>query len=124
MAPKILFSDRGNGFYDTATGNITAGYKNALREHNLKCFFGDNASVQPGQLQDLLLHETAMAWMRDRLKKTHPRKPWEETVEQYCSRLKECAAHCNNKYDVDGLCREVPQRLRILLDKGGDRIPK
>ena len=33
------------------------------------------------QLQDFLLHETAMAWMRDRLKKTAPKKPWKETLE-------------------------------------------
>ena len=123
-APKILFSDRGNGFYESTTGCITPGYKQALRAHNLKCFFGDDASVQPGQLQDFLLHETTMAWMRDRLKKTQPRKPWEETVEQYHTRLKECAAHCNKKYSIDNLCKEVPQRLKELLDRDGDRIPK
>ena len=123
-APKILFTDRGNGFYDSSTGNITASYKEALRANGLKAFFGDNASVQPGQLQDFLLHETAMAWMRDRLKKTLPRKPWDETAEQYVSRLKKCAEHCNNKYDIENLCKEVPWRVDELLKRDGDRLPK
>ena len=123
-APKILFTDRGNGFYDSSTGNITASYKEALRANGLKAFFGDNASVQPGQLQDFLLHETAMAWMRDRLKKTLPRKPWEETAEQYVSRLKKCAEHCNNKYEIENLCKEVPWRVDELLKRDGDRLPK
>jgi len=46
--PKLLFSDRGNGFYDAGSGTITAGYQQALRAHGLKAFFGDNVSVQPG----------------------------------------------------------------------------
>ena len=90
----------------------------------LKAFFGDDASIQPGQLQDFLPHETAMAWVRDRLKKTLPSKPWEETVEAYVSRLKQCAAHCNSKYNIENLCKEVPWRLAELLKRGGDRIPK
>ena len=122
--PTLLFSDRGNGFYDSGSGAITAGYKNALREHGLKAFFGDDASVQPGMLQDYFPHETAMAWMRDRLKKTVPRKAWQESVEEYHARLKQCAAHCNNKYDIEGLCREPPWRTRELLKRQGDRIPR
>ena len=65
-----------------------------------------------------------MAWMRDRLKKTAPKKPWEETLEAYHSRLKHCAAHCNDKYNIDGLCQEVPWRLEELLKRSGDRIPR
>ena len=122
--PKLLFSDRGNGFYDSGSGAITAGYRNALRAHGLKAFFGDDASIQPGQLQDFLLHETAMAWMRDRLKKTKPRQAWTETVDAYRSRLKACAAYCNENYDVEGLCREVPGRLQELVKRQGDRLPK
>ena len=90
----------------------------------MKTFFGDNAFIQPGQLQDFLLHETAMAWMRDRLKKTAPKKPWEETLDAYHSRLKHCAAHCNDKHNIDGLCEEVPWRLEELLKRSGDRIPR
>ena len=122
--PKLLFSDRGNGFYQSGSGVITAGYREALRTHGLKAFFGDDASLQPGQLQDFLLHETAMAWMRERLKKTIPKQAWDETVESYHARLKSCAAHCNAKYDVDALCRQVPWRVQELLNRDGDRLPK
>ena len=121
--PHILFSDRGNGFYDSGSGAITAGYKQALADHSLKAFFGDDASVQPGQLQDFLLHETAMAWVRERLKKTVPKRPWSETV-AYHARLRTCAAHCNAKYKIENLCREVPWRIQELANRQGDRLPK
>ena len=55
---------------------------------------------QPGQLQEMMLHETAVAWMRLRLSKTKPREPWTETREQYGTRLKEIAAYINAEYDV------------------------
>ena len=33
-------------------------------------------------------------------------------------------AYINQHYDVDGLCRELPQRLQKLSDREGDRINK
>ena len=33
-------------------------------------------------------------------------------------------AHVNEMFDVDGLCRELPQRLKALRQTGGDRIAK
>ena len=61
---------------------------------------------------------------RERLKKTLPRCPWEESVDAYRRRLKAAAAHVNEMFDVDGLCRELPQRLKALRQTGGDRIAK
>ena len=49
--PRVLFTDRGNGFYNAGSGAITDEYRGALRRHDLKAFFPLNASVQPGQLQ-------------------------------------------------------------------------
>ena len=63
-APKILFTDRGNGFYVSGTGRITPGYDAALKTHNLRAYFGNDASIQPGQLQEVMLHETAVSWTR------------------------------------------------------------
>ena len=83
-----------------------------------------DASIQPGCLQDLMLHETAKAWVLDRLKKTVPKVAWEETVEEYGERLKQVAAHIERKYNVDGLCRELPDRVADLHKRRGDRIPK
>ena len=34
------------------------GYKQALRDHSLKTIHGDDASAQPGKLQEVMLHET------------------------------------------------------------------
>ena len=123
-SPRTVFTDRGIGFYQPSSGHITEGYRQALRTHGLKAFFPRDASVQPGQLQDLMLHETAVSWMRARLTQTLPTKPWEETLEQYRARLKACAAHINASHDVAGLCRELPQRLATLRDCAGDRLAK
>ena len=95
--PKICSSDTVRVWWApvltgaTATGIITDGYKAALREHGLKAFFGNDASIQPGQLQEVMLHETAVAWMRLRLSKTLPKKPWKGSPEEYRARLKLCA---------------------------------
>ena len=87
-------------------------------------WLGADASLQPGCLQELMLHETAMAWVRERLKKTVPARPWEETVEAYSSRLKDVAAHINRMHDVEGVCRELPSRVEKLMQRKGDRISK
>ena len=123
-APRVLFTDRGNGFFNAGTGAITDGYRSALREHKLRSFFKDNAAVQPGELQEIMLHETAVAWMRQRLVKTRPKQAWTETLEDYRSRLKTCAAYINEHYNVDGLCRDLPTRLLELEEASGDRLRK
>ena len=120
--PKVLFTDRGNGFYHSGTGAITDGCRNALRSNSLKAFFGEDASVQPGKLQEIMLHETSVAWMRLRLAKTLPRQCWTETIDEYRARLRQCAAYVNDKYDVDGLCRGLLKRVEELHNREGDRI--
>ena len=122
-APKVLFTDRGQGFYVKNTGKITRQYKAALREHGLKNYYGDSAARQPGNLQDFLLHETAVSWIRYREKKTRVLKPWEETVEAYSSRMKGIVQDINDRLDVEGLCRGLPSRLQELVDAEGGRIP-
>jgi len=49
-------------------------------------------------------------------------KPWEETPEQFASRLKGIAQDINETLNVEGLCRAFPQRVRKLLERDGDRI--
>ena len=77
-------------------------------------FHGDDASEQPGQSGDRWLHETAVSWMRHRLRLTVPQEPWRESVEDYEARLKAAAAHINEHHDIDGLCKEMPERMRLL----------
>ena len=84
----------------------------------------DDASRKPGSLQELMLHETAVAWVRRGLTWTLPAKPWEESVEGFGSRLREVVRKVNEQYNVDGLCRELPSRVDALYDAEGGKLAK
>ena len=71
-----------------------------------------------------LLHETAVAWTRHQLKLTSPKKAWKETREAFAERLREVCRRINGDYGVEGLCREFPMRIQMLIDNGGDNISK
>ena len=120
--PDILFTDRGQGFYVPRWGGITPEYKAALAEHGLRAYYPDNAGEQPGKLSEVLLHETAVAWVRNREAKTKPREPWKETRAEYTTRLRGICQYINGHYNVEDLCRSFPRRLQQLVDKQGDRI--
>ena len=45
-------------------------------------------------------------------------------AEEYWTRLCGIAQYINANYDVERLCRDLPQRLQKLVDRGGDRIGK
>ena len=122
--PKTLFVDRGRGFYATANGKIEQQFADALREHGLKAFMGADASRQPGSLQELMLHETVVAWVRRRLALTCPKKPWEESVEHYEDRLRQAFQYVNEHYDVEGLSQEFPGRVQSLIDASGGKLSK
>ena len=93
-----------------------------MREHGFKTYYGDNAAVQPGSLQEVMLHETAVAWARRRETVTQTREPWRETVEECGARLRGICQYINANHDVEGLCRKLPERLEKLVDAEGDRI--
>ena len=112
----------GRGLYAPATGRITEAFKNALAEHDLDLILGDNAQAQPGNMQEVLLHETAVSWMRLRLARTTPQRSWLETREQYGLRLKRCCQEVNDELDVEGLGRDFPKRIKLLKDGEGRRI--
>ncbi len=120
--PKTVMVDRCKGFYTTGQGKITKEYADALKQNGLKAFMGADASEQPGSLQELMLHETVMAWVRRRLALTCPKKPWEESVEAYEKRLRETFAYINDNYDVDSLSRAFPKRIKSLIDSEGGKL--
>ena len=120
--PKTLFVDRSKAFYVTNSGVITGEYKQALSMCGFKAFMGDDASKQPGNIQELLLHETLVAWIRRRLAQTVPKKPWEETEEQYGQRLRGVVAYINENYNVAGLCDEVLDRVETLITEEGGKL--
>ena len=85
---------------------------------------GRDASRQPGDLQDLMIHETAVAWLDYRLQITKPKKEWEESEDAFAKRLRDACAHVNENHDIDSLSRELPQRLDDLIELEGDRLSK
>ena len=95
----------GMAFYISGSGVITPQHKAALHRHGLRAFFGCDASAQPGQLQEVMLHEAVVAWMRERLK-TLPTRSWAESFDDYGARLNACAAYISDEHDVAGFCRQ------------------
>ena len=122
--PCIIATDRGNGFYVQITGEVTPMYAAALREHGLRNYVGRNCGAQPGQMGDVLLHETAVSWIRLNERRTVPLRAWEETREEFGHRIKEIVSGINREYDVEGLCREIPQRIQALVDGEGAKLKK
>ncbi len=78
--------------------------------------------MQPGHLKELMLHETAVSWLRVRLEQSLPQRPWEETPEAFAASLRRCCADINTRLDVDGLCRAFPKRIQMLVDRLGGRL--
>ncbi len=74
--------------------------------------------------REVLLHETAVAWVRRREAVTRASVPWTETVAEFGSRLRSICQHTNGTYDVEGLCRGFPKRVQAVIDAEGDRIPQ
>ena len=93
-----------------------------MREHGFSNMMGDSAAVQPGHMQEVMLHETAVAWIRCRLTKTTPSKSWLESRDAYEARLKRVVASINVELDVKGLCFKLPDRLGRLIAAGGGRL--
>ena len=83
---------------------------------------GDDASLQPGNMQELMLHETSVAWIRHRLAKSVPAKPWEESRDAYTARLKRIVEEINRNRDVEGLCKCFLTRIAKLVDKNDGRL--
>ena len=85
---------------------------------------GRDAECQPGRSGDLWLHETSMSWIRERMKRSQPVEPWTESEEDLGKRLKAAAGYCTANYDVEGLCKGLPQRIRDIIEAKGGRLPK
>ncbi len=120
--PRVLFTDRGKGFFATCNGKVTEPFAGALRRAKLQAFMGTCAAQQPGALQEVMLHETAVAWLRACLTSSTPAAPWLETREEHAARLRHAVDYCNANYDVDALCRALPTRLERIVDAEGDKL--
>ena len=122
--PRMLFTDRGTGMYNPA-GKIVAKYRQAVKDAGFHVFWGDDASQQSPDMGDLLLHETAVAWFRKKMRKEKPVVlPWDETQQQWTQRARQVVQYINENYNVRGLCAEFPQRLEQTLASQGERLRK
>ena len=127
--PRAIFTDRGPGFYHRHWGTTTEDYECTCREHGFKPWAGTNSKTgpraQPPDLADVLLHETAVSWLRKEEEQTRPVRPWEESPNELEERLQQGVRRINREFDVRGLCMELPDRLHALVvEAGGDRLPK
>ena len=120
--PSIVFTDRGTGMY-SPHGAVTQFYDEALTATGFSLYWGADASVQAPDMPDVLLHETAVAMFRNRLRREKPVVlPWLETQEQWAARAEKVVEWMNANCNLVGLCRKFPERLHELLGRGGDRL--
>ena len=59
-----------------------------------------------------------------RLSRSTPAKCWQESREEYGRRLKRCCEEVNKECNVEGLCKGLPKRMKLLQDRDGDRLKK
>ena len=122
--PRVIFTDRGPGFYQGSTGHIVKAYETALKQNGFRTFAGPDASTQPADIPDCLPHETAVAWARNFMKKRPlQRGSFASMEEQLAKLLGETGDHINQNYDVDTLCRgEFNKRMADLKAREGGRL--
>ena len=122
--PDVIFTDRGPGFFHPSTGTICPEYAAALHAHGFTAWAGDHSKWQPPDIADILLHETAVAWVRSYLR-AHPFKlatTPTSNLYRLTSLLRAAAAHINENYEVEQLCMDLPKRLRELVAARGERL--
>ena len=72
--PRIIFADRGPGFYHRGQGAATGDYDVARRRHGFDLWAGTFATAfshaQHLDIADVLLHDTAISWFRSRFAKS------------------------------------------------------
>ena len=88
---------------------------------HVECFNEDF----PGEcVEGVMLHETAVSWMRSKLQNSCPARAWQETREEYKTRLQKACREINAEYNVEGLCKELLERLEDLRNRNGDSLKK
>ena len=120
--PATLFLDRGRAFFNPVSAKITPELASALEGTGLETFWRDDASMQPGYCADIMLHETAVSWIRHQLTCTVPKAPWQEKRAEYGARLRRAVAEINRHHNTAGLCNSLLSRLAEVKRLDGDRL--
>ena len=116
--PKVVMTDRGQGFFHGSTGKIAPEYKAALDAAGLRAFQGECAVDQPGRGGDVLLHETAVGWLRERLLRAVPAQPWNEGREAYLTRLREQCAKLRRH-----VVQAARSETRVRVEAARQQVP-
>ena len=120
--PRTVFTDRGTGMYIPA-GKVVRAYEASLDTAGFNLYWGPDAQRQSLDMGGMLLHETAVAWFRRKMKALKPEVlPWLETPDMWARRARQAVAAINCEYDVAGLCRKFPSRLQAVVDGSGERL--
>ena len=101
--PEYVFTDRGPGFYHPSWATIYKEYEEALTKHGFTPWAGAYSKSQPPDIADILLHETAVAWVRKFLKQ-HPVKITHDLSRNIANleeKLQEAVDHINEFYEVE-----------------------
>ena len=107
-----------------ATGHLVKAYQKAVTDEGFRTFAGDDASWQPADIPDVLVHETVVAWLRNHL----PKHPWKQpgsatgAREKFEELVNDFVKHANKHLEVDALCKAMPERLQELVKKKGERL--
>ena len=122
--PRVLVTDRGSCFHHGATGHLVKAYEKAVTDEGFRTFAGDDASWQPADIPDVLVHETVVAWLRTYLRK-HPCKQPGSSVaarEKFVELANDFVKHANKNLEVEALCMPMPKRLQELMENKGERL--
>ena len=122
--PRVVFTDRGPGLYQTSRGTVVKEYEKALSKHGFRPFAGRDASWQPADIADLLLHETVAAWVRKFFKKFPMQWTYDQEANKknFLAKLKEAEAYINRNHDVNALSHSFPKRIKKLVKVKGRRL--
>ena len=122
--PRTIFTDRSRGMC-SPLGMIVGRFEAAVKESGMKTFWGPDASMQSPDMPDLLLHETAVAIFRNRMRVEKPCVvPGKETEAQWAQRAARVVDWMNASCKLKALCCEIPQRLADVQQAEGDRLKK
>ena len=104
---------------------ISPEYHAACEKHGLVPWAGDFSKWQPADIADVLLHETAVSWVRAYMRHNPVKLTTDRpaNIDKVKQSLKEAAKYINDWYEVDELCLSLPERLKELRDETqGDRV--
>ena len=119
-----LYWQGGPGFFHPSTGAICPEYAAALHAHGFTAWAGYHSKWQTPDIADILLHETAVAWVRNYLRAHLSTIATTPASHLYILTilLRAAAAHINENYEVEQLCLDLPKRLRELVAARGESL--